>query len=180
MANAFSDVLNRYSGKTLNKYEPDDGLFDMAPTVAGDAKRYWVDEPQEVGYRAFQGAHDRYGSPMQEWTKADAAKHMAWQNELAKRTMLPQPIGGAIANGIGLAKEVLMDGVGSIGNWATGKGGDPRNTIKNSFMDLRNNAHGAFSLPMDGDSAENAINAAGNSTGNALSSLYHGRPYSRE
>lgn len=144
-----------------------------------DAKRYWVTEPQDVGYAAQDRAEEKYGN-VGEWTKADAAKHMAWQAELAKRTMLPPMFAVPIANGIGLMKEVAVDGLGSAYQYATGNGGSPVNTWKNSIMDINNNFVGASRLGGSDNVIDDAVNLAGQSRGLLSESLRNRLPYAKK
>lgn len=128
-----------------------------------DAKRYWVDEPQDVGYDAYMRAGEAYGKSG-EWTKADAAKHMAWQAELAKRTMLPGLLAVPVANTVGLVKEVAVDGLGSTYNYLKGTGENPTGTWLNSVMDVANNYVGASRLRDSADVTGDAVRLAGKSS----------------
>lgn len=134
---------------------------------------YWVEGPQEAGYKAYQDAGEKYGGAG-EWSKADAAKHMAWQSELASRTMLPPALAIPVANVIGAGKEVLVDGLGSAVNYVTGRGDNPIPTWKNSLMDMWNNYVGAGS----GLSPEQAVELAGRSTNSIREAIMNRLPYS--
>jgi hypothetical protein len=119
-------------------------------------KQRYITEPEEIGYRAYQQGMQQFGVGG-EGSRADAAKHMAWQGALAQRT------NPTIANALGLGKEVLMDGVGSVANWV-GSGfkseQSPLPTLRNSFQDLRNNTVGANQLQNSTDIAGDAVNLA--------------------
>lgn len=115
-------------------------------------------------------AGQRYGK-VGEWTGADAAKHMAWQAELARCSLLPAPLAAAVANVAGLGKEVFIDGLGSAGLAVTG-GGSPTGTWKNSLMDLWNNYIGA----KNGYSPEQAVEVAGRSTNSIVVANFKSAP----
>ncbi len=122
-------------------------LSQLKKILVDDPTNYWIEEPKEIGYAAFDKAADIYGVDARENTRADAAKHMAWQNELARRTLLPQAVGGTLANLVGLSKEAYESVV-------------DENARRNSLMDLLNNIHGAYRLPLEGDTINQAVQAA--------------------
>lgn len=139
-----------------------DVLGYLKDLIIDNPREYWIEGPKRIGYQAFDKAAEVYGVPADEYTRADAAKHMAWQNELTKRIPLPQPVAGTIANLIGVFKEP----------WDM--------NLPNSPMDIRNNAYGAFKLPMDGDTVKNAVLAAGRTVPNMGQALLQGLPYARD
>lgn len=165
------------------------GLLDneyvnkLADVLYNDPKRYWVTEPEAVGMNAYSMAADRYGNNG-EWTKADAAKHMAWQGELAKRTMMPAPIAVPVANALGYAKELGMDwfggGLHSLDPSSSHTIKAQLDTMKNSNMDVRNNWVGAKNLLNAPDVASAAVDLAGTATSSPLNSLLYGLPYARK
>lgn len=136
-------------------------------------KRYWVEEPADAAYEAYHAARQKYGESG-EWSKADAAKHMTWQSEIAKRTMLPHGLAVPVANILGAGKELVADGVGSIGQYLMGTGGNPVPTMKNSLMDIWNNYVGA-SRNVTGPEA---VELAGRSTNSIREALFNRLPYS--
>lgn len=138
-------------------------------------KQRYYDEPQDSGRQAEMSAGAKYGK-MGEWSKADAAKHMAWQGELARRIGSPGPLATLGANVLGVGKEVVIDGLGSAANYAIGSGEDPRDTWKNSLMDAWNNYVGASNQY----SPEQAVEAAGKSTNSIWEALSKGLPYSQQ
>lgn len=173
--------------------------------VIDQPKEYWIDEPkryfiqgpEDVGYNAFRMAREQLGAPMSEFTQADAAKHAAWQGELTKRLMertgLPRSVSGRIANVGGVGKE-LLDVIGSTALGfidAKKEGKSVLDSAKNAFseggstalnalMDLRSNDYGARRLPLEGDIAQNAVNAASQGTTNPLRSILDKRLYYRD
>jgi hypothetical protein len=171
--------------------------------LINDPKEYWIDEPyryfvkgpEEVGYDAFARAREQLGAPMEEFTKADAAKHTAWQAEttrrLMERTGAPRELAAKMSNVPAVGKE-LLDVIGSAGVAFDDAKGQPfmdrvrragnagMTTAQNSLMDLRNNDFGARILPLEGDIAQHAVNAAANATNSPLRALLQQRLYARD
>lgn len=147
-------------------------VTDKVGEKAGQLKEYYIDQPADVGMEAYHQAGLKYGKSG-EWSKADAAKHMAWQGALAQRTGIP------ISLLLGLGKEIVTDGLGSLGNYAMGKGGNPVDTWKNSLMDIRNNSIGATKVSQSPDIVADAVRRAGLSTSSPLDSVTKSLPYSK-
>lgn len=136
--------------------------------LVNDPKRYWIDEPNDIAYAAQQRAADEFGINDTEWNKSDAVKHMVWQNELARRTMLPQMVAGKLANLVGAVKEV-GDQFHSKGDYRL-----------NSGMDMINNVYGANQIPLEGDNVSAAIKAARMAPKSMKDALLYNLPYARD
>lgn len=159
---AAGEVVRRGKGALSNLVAPAKELMVDAPT------RYWVEEPNEIAYAAQKRAAVEFGVDDTEWNKSDAVKHMVWQNELARRTMLPQEAAGKLANLVGLAKEA--------GDQFSATGG----YRENSLMDLNNNMYGANKIPLKGDNVKAAIEAARIAPKSLRGAIMYGLPYARD
>lgn len=116
--------------------------------ILSELKKRYVDEPADIGEAAYREAMERLGEKG-EGSRADAAKHMAWQAALAQRT---SPV---VANVLGVGKELVVDGLGSLLN-----GDNPIPVLKNSIMDMRNNYEGASRLEDSTDIVNDAVELA--------------------
>ena len=141
-----------------------------------NAIRYWITEPNDVGYSAYDKAVKQYGKSG-EWSKADAAKHMAWQTELSNRTMLPKAIAVPVANTIGIGKEVVVDGLGGLLDAVVNKKSLPVDTWKNSLMDIWSNSVGANALHGSSNVSDDAVMFAGDARQSFIDALLNGKPY---
>ena len=151
-----------------------------ARKLISDAKRYWWDEPKKVGERAESMAAERYGRTG-DWTRSNAAKHMAWQAELADRTHLPKVLAVPVANAIGVGKELIIDGIGSTGLFIAGRGDNPSRDFANMPADIKNNFVGASRLIDAPDKAEAAVELAREAKGGGmLRALANADPYATE
>lgn len=127
--------------------------------------------PQDKGMDAYRDAIVA-GLGEGEGSKSDAVKHIVWQAYMTKALTdrgIPRQLAAMIVNAGGVGKE-LLDVVGSKLN---------PETVRNSPMDLRNNAFGAKWLPLEGDISQNAIDAvrSGN-TPSMFDAITQHRPYS--
>ena len=148
----------------------------MPTGLLDNAINYWITEPNEVGYSAYDKAAQQYGKSG-EWSKADAAKHMAWQAELANRTMLPKMLAVPLANTIGVGKEVVVDGLGGLLDSVINRKPLPTDTWKNSLMDIWSNSVGANALHGSSSVSDDAVRLAGDSRKSLIDALLNGKPY---
>lgn len=157
---------------------------------AGGIKRNLVDIPKEAGEAAYLEAGARNKGVLGEFSKADAAKHMAWQATMAQKirdkTGVPDRAAVLAANMIGVGKEAIVDGLGSTAKYiAEGvqNGGkfnpenNPLPVMRNSLMDTRNNAVGAMRLINSKDIVGDAVRLSDESTSSVSDSIKNRAPY---
>jgi hypothetical protein len=139
-----------------------------------------ITAPEKAGYDAYQRTAEKNKGKAGEGSKADAAKHMAWQAELVKRSGLPREIAIPLVLAAGLGKEVVVDGLGSTLLYLAGEGDNPLPTMKNSVMDMRNNVKGAVEISKADDTAAAASEASDSSVNDLLRSIVENLPYTQE